>query len=125
MPLAIECVPDVVAHVLAAAAMIKHQSQRGELLSDVGQKEQKIKQRLFSQRVLTNSASGNNCENRLTVKQHLAVFFDVVGVSVPHVHAKDRELGEQSGFTRSSIEFPSVRETRQKADLCWAKIFVV
>jgi hypothetical protein len=40
-----------------AAAMIKHQSQRGELLSDVGKKEQKIKQRLFSQRVLTNSAS--------------------------------------------------------------------
>jgi hypothetical protein len=66
-------------------------------------------------------ALGNNCENRLTVKQHLAVFFDVVGVPVPYVHAKDRELGEQSGFTRSSIEFPSVRETRQKADLCWAK----
>jgi hypothetical protein len=30
-----------------AAAMIKHQSQRGELLSDVGQKEQKIKQDYF------------------------------------------------------------------------------
>jgi hypothetical protein len=37
--------------------MIKHQSQRGELLSDVGQKEQKINQRLFLQRVLTKSAS--------------------------------------------------------------------
>ena len=70
-------------------------------------------------------ALGNNCENRLTVKQHLAVFFDLVGVFVPHVHAKDRELGEQSGFTRSSIKFPSVRETRQKVDLCWAKIFFV
>jgi hypothetical protein len=37
--------------------MIKHQSQRGELLSDVGKNEQKIKQRLFSQRLLTSSAS--------------------------------------------------------------------
>jgi hypothetical protein len=37
--------------------MIKHQSQRGELLSDIGKNEQKIKQRQFSQRVLTNSAS--------------------------------------------------------------------
>jgi hypothetical protein len=37
--------------------MIKHQSQRGELLSDVDKNEQKIKQRLFLQRVLTNSAS--------------------------------------------------------------------
>jgi hypothetical protein len=40
-----------------AAAMIKHQSQRGELLANVGKNEQKIKQRLFLQRVLTNSAS--------------------------------------------------------------------
>jgi hypothetical protein len=29
-------------------------------------------------------ALGNNRENRLTVKQRLAIFFDVVGVSVPH-----------------------------------------
>jgi hypothetical protein len=42
---------------ILTAAMIKHQSQKGELLSEGGKNRQKIKQRLFSQRALTSSAS--------------------------------------------------------------------
>jgi hypothetical protein len=51
--------------------------------------------------------------------------FDVTGVSVSLVYAKRRELSEQSGLTRASIELLRVREARKKTDLCWEKIFLV